>query len=313
MTAAWSAEPHSAAPSDGALRVLVVEDCCDSAKNLENLLQAWNCSVRTSVMGAHALPQAGEFNPDVAIVSLSLPDMCGFEVAHELRQGAKAGRLLLISLSYPDQQRERMRANALGFDFHLIKPVAADEFHRALVQIAAEYGLPAVTSSLPWPAASDGIHRPCGASPGASGSLPAVNVSPAPHAIAPLRLLLVDQDRGAARGLANWLRQWGHDVKVCLSAEEALEDVDAFSPHVIVIETIGLDADAKALAASLREREHLTHPRLIALVEPGCQISICDSPETGFDVQLSGTSVIRQLKGALMTFWAAETSAAHGQ
>ena len=44
--------------------------------------------------------------------------------------------MLLISLSTEEQSLERERASALGFDFHLIKPIDADEFRRALVQMA---------------------------------------------------------------------------------------------------------------------------------------------------------------------------------
>jgi hypothetical protein len=44
-----------------------------------------------------------------------------------------------------DQQLERNAANKLGFDFHLVKPVDECEFHRALLQISADEGLPACT------------------------------------------------------------------------------------------------------------------------------------------------------------------------
>jgi DNA-binding response OmpR family regulator len=142
VTTAWSTQSQSAGRSGDALRVLVVEDHAETAARLRAMLEAWNCRVQVCASGAEAIAGIPEFLPHVALVSLYLPDMRGCDVAHRLCACAGSHGLLLISLSTRDQESERSRANALGFDFHLIKPVDAEEFHRAMTQMARDYGLP---------------------------------------------------------------------------------------------------------------------------------------------------------------------------
>src|SRR5579863_2168100 len=120
------------------LRVLIVDEHGQSAEDLRALLSGWGCGVRVCRCGAEAAVWACEQRPHVALISLNLPDMRAGDVAHQLRCAKESCGVLLISLSTEEQSREREWANALGFDFHLIKPIDADEFRRALVQMARE-------------------------------------------------------------------------------------------------------------------------------------------------------------------------------
>ena len=67
-----------------------------------------------------------------------MPDMRAGDVAHHLRCAKESRGLLLISLSTEELSLERGRANVLGFDFHLVEPINADELRRALVQMAPD-------------------------------------------------------------------------------------------------------------------------------------------------------------------------------
>lgn len=315
MTTARSAESSVALAAD-ALRVLVVDDDRETVARLAATLAQWNCSVQAFGAGAEAIARVGEFRPHVAVISLNLPDMQGFEVARRLCECAGARRLLLISLSEAEQEHERRLANALGFDFHSVKPISVNEFLRALVQIAQEYGLPAIT-----PAHSSHAAEPRNQLAPQSESSEAQPNEPAASAIetrratsgvaqaqpgAQLRLLLVDQGAEAARILADWLRRRGFAVKVCLGGDEAVAQVTAFAPHVIVVATEGLDVDACDLAASLRVRARAIRPRLVALVEPGRERSVRCPAETDFDLHLSGGAAVQQLGEALSELLAAD-------
>jgi len=180
----------------------------------------------------------------------------------------------------------------------------------ALAQIAHDYALPCGDAPL-GPAA--GGARPGeatswhdGGEPTAEARSAALREARQPRTGAglarsrgSLRLLLVDQGREAARNLARWLRRWGYEVKVCLGAYQALEEADAFAPHVIVVETEGLDVDACSLAAALKRRARATQPRLIALVAPGRERTVFCPSNSGFDLHLSGPAAVQRLGEAL--------------
>ena len=158
MTLAWSTQSRAAGQCrdrqsddqqrDDTLRVLVVEDHAEDAQALRAMLERWKCNVQICRSGSQALGGIAEFLPHIAVISLDLPDMRGCDVAHRVYASGGSHCLLLISLSTRDQESERRRANALGFDFHLIKPVDADEFHRAMTQMAHDYGLPLAAAML---------------------------------------------------------------------------------------------------------------------------------------------------------------------
>ncbi|HEV7223964.1 MAG TPA: response regulator [Pirellulales bacterium] len=153
MTLAWSTQSRAAGQGGDkrcvdALRVLVVEDHAEDAEALRAMLQRWKCNVEVCRSGGDALDGIAEFLPHIAVISLDLPDMRGCDVAHRVYARGGSHCTLLISLSTRDQESERRRANALGFDFHLIKPVDSDEFHRAMTQMAHDYGLPLGAATL---------------------------------------------------------------------------------------------------------------------------------------------------------------------
>lgn len=49
-----------------------------------------------------------------------------------------------------------------------------------------------------------------------------------------MRILLIENDRDAARRLARLLEEDGHRVAVALSAEEAFADAPAFRPELVI-------------------------------------------------------------------------------
>lgn len=117
---------------------MIVDEHSPSAEDLEKLLSGWGCGVTVYNSGRRAVAWAREHRTQVALVSLNL---LGGEVAHQLRCGKEPRSLVLISLSHEEQNLDRARANALGFDFHLIKPVDTEEFRRALLQMARDENL----------------------------------------------------------------------------------------------------------------------------------------------------------------------------
>jgi DNA-binding NtrC family response regulator len=68
----------------------------------------------------------------------------------------------------------------------------------------------------------------------------------------PLRVLVVDDEKSIADSLALILRTEGHDVRCANSAEEALDVLPVFEPHVLIADVIlgGVDGVQLALMAA---------------------------------------------------------------
>lgn len=110
-------------PMDFPLAILVVDDHVDAAKALAELLALWGHTTRVAHDGAAAMDAARAESPDVVLLDLDLPKANGYDVASALRRERDSSELLLVALSGFASEQHRERANAAGFDHHLVKPV----------------------------------------------------------------------------------------------------------------------------------------------------------------------------------------------
>ncbi|WP_159838565.1 hybrid sensor histidine kinase/response regulator [Burkholderia sp. 8Y] len=112
-------------------RILVVDDSEDSAVSLAMLLEADDYETHTAADGHAALRLAFEFQADVLLVDIGLPDMSGYDVARQILRDPRSSGMLLIALTGWAQERDIQAARDAGFHHHLAKPVD----YRQLLQI----------------------------------------------------------------------------------------------------------------------------------------------------------------------------------
>jgi len=105
-------------------RVLIVEDNEDGRVMMAAMLALEGHEVQTVATGEHAVASVVEWQPDVALVDIGLPDIDGYEVARRLRSLGLPSPPKLIAVSGFGQQSDLHRAYEAGFDLHLTKPVA---------------------------------------------------------------------------------------------------------------------------------------------------------------------------------------------
>jgi CheY-like chemotaxis protein len=121
---------------------------------------------------------------------------------------------------------------------------------------------------------------------------------PEPEAVAPRRILVVDDNLDAARGLQDLLELSGHDVAAVHSASAALDSFAAAQPEVAIID-IGLpDMNGYQLAAALRARSRGAL-RLIALTGYGQGADKRRAEAAGFDLHLTKPAGIAELQRAI--------------
>lgn len=122
------------------LRVLVVDDFPDSTEIMCVLLDALGHETRGALTAAEALMIAEQFDPQLIILDIGLPDRSGYDLARELRRRAASKSLHLAAVTGWGTRADRARALAAGFDQHFLKP--ADEHTlRQIVEGAAGSGL----------------------------------------------------------------------------------------------------------------------------------------------------------------------------
>jgi two-component system, OmpR family, response regulator len=109
----------------GAGRVLVVDDEPNIAALLSATLRLVQFEVRVAETGHRALAATEEFEPDLVVLDVMLPDMDGFEVARRLR--ATGHRVPLLFLSARDAVEDRISGLSAGADDYVTKPFSLEE------------------------------------------------------------------------------------------------------------------------------------------------------------------------------------------
>ena len=107
-------------------RILVVDDNVDSAESIVKLLHLHGHDARCAFNGASALTIARQFEADLVLLDISLPDIDGYEVLRRLREQPHASRPVVAAVTGFGQPEDRRRTQEAGFDHHLVKPFGPD-------------------------------------------------------------------------------------------------------------------------------------------------------------------------------------------
>jgi PAS domain S-box-containing protein len=112
--------PQVTMTAEEGLKVLLIDDNRDIVDSLTMALDLWGYYVRTAYNGAEGICIAQDFEPDVILLDIGLPDMDGYQVARKLReQPALQSSLIIAQSGYVPNQGE---LSEKSFDHYLIKP-----------------------------------------------------------------------------------------------------------------------------------------------------------------------------------------------
>jgi CheY-like chemotaxis protein len=123
----------SLTPAD--FRILIVNEDMQSADSLKRTLrQLGYYTTLTAYSAKRALDVAAHFSPAVALLDLELPDMTGFQLAHQLRSHllSRVRRVPLLAVAERTVFGNRELTRAAGFVGCLTKPVKPMELDRLL-------------------------------------------------------------------------------------------------------------------------------------------------------------------------------------
>ena len=123
--------------SRSALRILVADDDHDTVDGLACILEHEGHVVHRVYSGKDVLPAVSLFRPDAVIIDIGLPGLSGYAIAQAIRNSfTDLRRPLLIAITgLWKESPDRMVAERVGFDHHLLKPCKPDEVLRLLVPL----------------------------------------------------------------------------------------------------------------------------------------------------------------------------------
>jgi CheY-like chemotaxis protein len=103
-----------------------VDDDHGVAQSLVRLVRSLGHDVRIALSGEEALEVAGEFQPQIVLMDVSLPGLSGYDSARTIRSQPWAEGIILVAMTGWAREADRHRAREAGFDHHVSKPLDAD-------------------------------------------------------------------------------------------------------------------------------------------------------------------------------------------
>ncbi|RYF01033.1 MAG: response regulator, partial [Oxalobacteraceae bacterium] len=123
-------EPSS--PASGGRRVLLVDDNVDAMEMMAFLLAEMGYDAYTTADAGQLEALALEKQPDVIVLDIGLPGVDGYELARMLKAHPVLKSIRLVAHTGYGSPEDRRKAQAAGFDAHLVKPAELDELEKAL-------------------------------------------------------------------------------------------------------------------------------------------------------------------------------------
>lgn len=247
------------------VRVLLVDDDSDILGFLVLMLEHSGAIVRAANNVRTALALLPQFQPDVLVVDLAMPEENGYDLVRQLRtmqDFSQTPAIALTAYSIQSLQEESFQA---GFQQHLTKPIEQDRLVRAILA-AIQWRQVAVAST--------------------SISDPAVSV-PANRLLTGTHVLVVDDEPDTLDFIALALETSGAIVQTANSVNAALERLPQFQPDVLVIDLAMPGGNGYDLLRQLRQiPQHSTIPA-IALTAYTSDTRRNESFQAGFQQHLT--------------------------
>jgi CheY-like chemotaxis protein len=121
----------SLTPEISTWRVLAVDDKLENLKLITVVLEHQGATVKTTTNAPQMMSILAEFQPNMILLDLAMPQISGWEIQQQLRSLPEYDDIPIIALTALAMQQDLARAKAAGFDGYT-KPIRVDEMYREL-------------------------------------------------------------------------------------------------------------------------------------------------------------------------------------
>ncbi|MBH8562074.1 PAS domain S-box protein [Nostoc sp. CENA67] len=119
------------------VRVLTVEDDQDTRELLVFTIGHYGAQVTAAASASEALKILKQFQPDILVCDIAMPEMDGYTLIRQIRTWPKeqGGQIKAIALTAHAGESDQKQALAAGFQKHLSKPIDPEELIEAIASL----------------------------------------------------------------------------------------------------------------------------------------------------------------------------------
>jgi signal transduction histidine kinase/DNA-binding response OmpR family regulator len=119
------------------VKVLVVDDEADSRDLLMTILTQCGGDVHCSDSAAAAMQEFHDWNPDLLVSDIGMPNEDGYSLIRRLREleSERGGGIPAVALTAYATDEDRLQALSAGFQIHVAKPIEPESFVTSLASI----------------------------------------------------------------------------------------------------------------------------------------------------------------------------------
>jgi CheY-like chemotaxis protein len=113
-------------------RILVVDDERATADILALLVRTLGCESKAVYSGEAAVEQIADFEPDMALIDIGMPECDGYATVASIRQQPGGMHVILVAVTGWSRDEDKRRAYDAGFDLHVTKPMRLETLKELL-------------------------------------------------------------------------------------------------------------------------------------------------------------------------------------
>jgi CheY-like chemotaxis protein len=122
--------------------VLVVDDEQDTREMLKIMIEQLGADVNVCASSSEAMTMLRDWQPDVIVSDIEMPDEDGYELMRRVRQLEAirgVSQVPAVALTAYARVEDRMRALAAGYQMHIAKPAQPEELAAVIASLAGSF------------------------------------------------------------------------------------------------------------------------------------------------------------------------------
>jgi DNA-binding response OmpR family regulator len=116
---------------------LIVEDEPETGQLLGEHLRRWGFEPTVMTRGKPAIPWVRQYQPELILLDLMLPDIEGFEICEILKLERDTNLIPVIMITALSSPEDKVRGLKVGANRYLTKPFTVEDLHQSIEEVYA--------------------------------------------------------------------------------------------------------------------------------------------------------------------------------